>query len=87
MIGVLASRPLLEGMIRERVLGLPNLKCLQGVTVDKLFSSTPGRVTGVRMGGEVLEADLVIDASGRGSHSAGRAALICNWKCRCDPDK
>lgn len=68
MRGLLVSRPLLEGFIRDRVLALPNLKCIQDSVVDGLFASEPDRVTGVRIGPQVIESDLVVDASGRGSH-------------------
>lgn len=66
-----ASRPLLEGHVRERVLALPNVDAVEscdalGLVVDD------GRVSGVRVlrrrdgsAEEVLPADAVVDAMGR----------------------
>ena len=69
------SRPLLEGSIRERVRALDNVRIEERRAVRGLWLRPDGsRVTGVRvegdaaMGGdEILPADLVVDASGRGS--------------------
>jgi 2-polyprenyl-6-methoxyphenol hydroxylase-like FAD-dependent oxidoreductase len=64
----LASRPLLEGVVRRRVLGLANVELAQteatGLVSD---GSGAGGVTGVRLGasGAVSRADLVVAASGR----------------------
>jgi len=70
---LLASRPLIEGHIRRRVLAIPNVTVRERCdAVDLLTSPGNGRVTGVRVrdgstGGAVepLEAGLVIAASGR----------------------
>jgi 2-polyprenyl-6-methoxyphenol hydroxylase-like FAD-dependent oxidoreductase len=65
------SRPHLEGHIRARVRALPNVKVLDGRQVAGLETS-PGndRVTGARLAdGETLNAELVVDATGR----SGRA--------------
>lgn len=72
-----ASRPLLEGVVRERVAALPGVTLLTGRDIMGLASSRSGeRITGARVlrrsGGsaqEVLEADLVVDATGRGSRA------------------
>lgn len=68
---LVASRPLLEGQIRDRVLALPNVHALEacdalGIVVDG------GRVRGVRVlrrrdgaAEEVLAAEIVVDATGR----------------------
>ncbi|MFB7499651.1 FAD-dependent oxidoreductase [Streptomyces sp. NPDC056161] len=66
------SRPLLEARLRERVLGLRNVRVRSGVRVTGLTGG-PGRVTGVRTRdtGTVLAADLVVDASGRASRLPG----------------
>jgi 2-polyprenyl-6-methoxyphenol hydroxylase-like FAD-dependent oxidoreductase len=66
--GLLMSRPLLEGIVRRRVLALPNLTVKQECVVESI-EIKDGRVTGVRAGGESIPADLVVDSSGRGSHS------------------
>ncbi|MEW6403652.1 MAG: FAD-binding protein [Chloroflexota bacterium] len=70
------SRPLLEFLIRERVLALPNVTLLDQSAVKQILA-TPDRqrITGVeveqRESGQTtsLVADLVVDAAGRGSRS------------------
>src|SRR5262249_41056961 len=75
LIGLLASRPVLEGHVRRRLLALPNVRAVESCAVQGLFATNDNAaVTGVRFrvdGGEqqVLLADLVVDASGRGSSS------------------
>ena len=71
------SRPLLESHVRRRVLGLENLICRQRHhVVGLLASGTHERVSGVTVrprsedGREdAIAADLVVDATGRGSRS------------------
>jgi 2-polyprenyl-6-methoxyphenol hydroxylase-like FAD-dependent oxidoreductase len=71
------SRPLLEATIRARLLELPNVRAVEGCDVLGLLATPDqGRVTGVRLirrragsAEESLAADLVVDASGRGSRS------------------
>lgn len=71
------SRPLLEAEVRARVLALPNVQAVEGCDVLGLLASPDkARVTGVRIirrlagsAEESLTADLVVDASGRGSRS------------------
>jgi len=76
LVGLGVSRPLLESRVRARVLALPNVTLLDGCDATGLTATADrGRVTGLRVlrrtddGGadEVLDADLVVDASGRGS--------------------
>lgn len=75
--GILASRPLLEGYVRERVRKLPNVQIVENVTARGLVvSAGQSAVTGVRLvhrakgqHEEVLASDLLVDASGRGSRS------------------
>jgi 2-polyprenyl-6-methoxyphenol hydroxylase-like FAD-dependent oxidoreductase len=75
--GIALSRPLLEGSIRERVRALPNVRVVDRCDANGLVATPDGRrVRGVRVirradgaAEEVLEADLVVDASGRGSRS------------------
>jgi 2-polyprenyl-6-methoxyphenol hydroxylase-like FAD-dependent oxidoreductase len=75
--GLYVSRPLLEAAVRARVKALPNVRIVDGCDVVGL-TTTPdhGRVTGVRLlrrrpgsADETLAADLVVDASGRGSRT------------------
>ncbi|WPB81489.1 FAD-dependent monooxygenase [Archangium violaceum] len=70
------SRPLLEWVIRQRIQALPNVTVRDGSEVTGFQTSADkARVTGVRLqapgGGEeeLLEAELVVDASGRGSRT------------------
>lgn len=66
------TRPLFEWVIRRRANAIPNIDIRQGQVVGLATDAERGRVTGVRLKGEpdVLMADLVVDASGRGSKSA-----------------
>ncbi|WP_204056242.1 FAD-dependent oxidoreductase [Microbispora corallina] len=69
MPGLLVSRPLLEGQIRRRVALLPGVELCGGRQVGDLVADGD-RVTGVRLvTGETIGADLVVDASGRGSRA------------------
>ncbi|MFF7250230.1 FAD-dependent oxidoreductase [Embleya sp. NPDC008237] len=74
------SRPLLEAIVREHVLRTPDIRLRDACTVVGLTTIDGGRtVTGVRLRPRSIrrdidtevtnqEADLVVDASGRGSH-------------------
>lgn len=71
---VLASRVLLESVVRERVRALPNVMILDGH--DVVAPTLSGRtVTGVQVGNrttgrpEELAADLVVDATGRSART------------------
>jgi 2-polyprenyl-6-methoxyphenol hydroxylase-like FAD-dependent oxidoreductase len=73
--GILVSRPLLEWRIRRWVTALPNVTIeSECPAVDLVTTPDCSRVTGVmierRAAGELMEtltADLVVDATGRGS--------------------
>lgn len=72
---ILCTRPYLEWKVRGRVVTLPNVELRTGYAVEELLSdATRTRVTGVKVKGphgeETLEADLVVDASGRGSRAS-----------------
>lgn len=84
LLSVSAQRPVLEAHVRARVLGLPNVEVRERTVIQGLRSSADGgRITGVRVaadaeggdgsradgGPEVLAADLVVDATGRGSRA------------------
>ncbi|MDZ7801805.1 MAG: hypothetical protein U5K81_13590 [Trueperaceae bacterium] len=72
-----ATRPLIEGVVRERVRALTNVEILGGREARGLIASgSNGAVTGVRVrpkgeaaAEETLPADLVVDATGRGSRA------------------
>ncbi|MFD0536655.1 NAD(P)/FAD-dependent oxidoreductase [Actinomadura luteofluorescens] len=67
MTMVYSSRVLIERVLRDQVRELPAVEIREGVTVTGLRTAS-GRVEGVEYGGEGrLDADLVVDALGRGS--------------------
>jgi 2-polyprenyl-6-methoxyphenol hydroxylase-like FAD-dependent oxidoreductase len=73
---VIPSRPLLEGLVRQRLRGMPNVTLLEGYDVVDLTSNSAGnRVDGARIrahngdGEQVLTADLVTDATGRAART------------------
>ncbi|MGH9173888.1 MAG: NAD(P)/FAD-dependent oxidoreductase, partial [Vicinamibacterales bacterium] len=73
--GILLSRPLLEGTLRQQARELPNVTLVDDTHVTGLITdSQRRRVTGVRIhragcASSVLDADLVVDAGGRASRS------------------
>jgi 2-polyprenyl-6-methoxyphenol hydroxylase-like FAD-dependent oxidoreductase len=82
LISMQVSRPLLEGAIYQRLCALPNVTILQNHDAARLLTRPSGtgmdvHVTGVRVVDraqpdpveKMLEADLVVDAGGRGSRS------------------
>ena len=78
-LGVLAGRLAIEAELRRRTRALPGVRMITGVDVrEPVYEPAAGRVTGVRYGrcspaadSRTLTADLVLDCSGRGSHSPG----------------
>ena len=63
---VFMRRPALETVVRRRVLQLPNLRVVTGVATGLTGDGT--RITGGRLqDGLLLDADLVVDATGRNS--------------------
>ncbi|WP_329427773.1 hypothetical protein [Streptomyces sp. NBC_01268] len=71
------SRPFLEDRLRSKVCALANVTFRKGLEAAEPVAGEGARVTGVRLSrpgvpesGEVLDADLVVDAMGR----AGRGA-------------
>ncbi|MGH3834723.1 MAG: FAD-dependent monooxygenase [Pseudonocardiaceae bacterium] len=73
--GLFTSRPFLEGQVRTRVRALPGVTFLEGTDIVGLTATADGRrVTGARVCGRAGEiagvaADLVVDATGRGSRT------------------
>lgn len=65
------SRPHLEWQIRKRALAIPNVELIKRGVVEPKFDAATQRVTGVLLdsadGPENVDADLVVDASGRGT--------------------
>ncbi|MBM0203031.1 FAD-dependent oxidoreductase [Micromonospora sp. NPDC051227] len=76
------SRPLLEGLIRQQVLRLPNVKTITARATGLVFDGSA--VTGVRceVGGVagVERGDLVVDAMGRSSK-------LSDWLAQADWDR
>jgi len=78
LMGLLSSRPMLETGVRRRLLRLPNVRLQDRCDAfEPVFDPAQGRVTGVRRryrngsaDTETMSADLVVDASGRGSRAA-----------------
>lgn len=71
--GLMVSRLLLENAIRRRVRALSNVRCLDNcVVTGPAFDDDRTRVSGVSIrsetGIETCAADLLVDATGRGSH-------------------
>lgn len=73
---LIPSRPLLEGYVRQRLRDTANVTFLEGCVVVDLVADPSGRrVTGARVRAQnvastqVVEADLVVDATGRGSRT------------------
>ena len=62
-------RPLMELVLREAAYARPEVRVRLGARVEELVGrGSPPRITGVRtQRGEEIEADLVVDASGRSS--------------------
>jgi 2-polyprenyl-6-methoxyphenol hydroxylase-like FAD-dependent oxidoreductase len=75
LVTYLASRPLLEATVRNRVRTLDNVTILEFHNANEPMATQPGRVTGVRVVNRrdgtdtVLPAELVVDASGRGART------------------
>jgi len=76
-----AGRPYLEGLVRTRVRAIPTVAIVDRCEVVGLSNdSARHRVTGVRVvrgdAEELVDADLVIDATGRGSRAPNWLAAI-----------
>ena len=74
LLSVSATRPELEEHVRARVVALPNVEVRERTVVRSLVATADRtRVTGVQVAGdgepETVLADLVVDATGRGSRS------------------
>lgn len=75
LVGYYVSRPVIEWTLRRRVHGISNVEIVQGHDAVRLRSGPNDHVNGVVMarrdsGAETaLAADLVVDATGRGSRA------------------
>ncbi|MDX1409355.1 MAG: FAD-binding protein, partial [Saprospiraceae bacterium] len=80
LMGVVQSRPLLECLVRQRVVALPNVSLRDQCAATGL-QLTNGRVTGlalIRNGEQAItqSTDLVVDCSGRGSRASSWLAEL-----------
>jgi 2-polyprenyl-6-methoxyphenol hydroxylase-like FAD-dependent oxidoreductase len=75
LICVIAARPVLEGEVRRRLLALSNVHAIDDCAVLGLVATGDNSaITGVRAkvgnnAEQIIQADLVVDATGRGSLS------------------
>lgn len=77
IVGLVASRSLIEKVVREMVSALPNVDIHYGMSVDSLiYFEGVSQVIGVKASstgkpnsGREFVGDLIVDASGRGSRS------------------
>lgn len=77
LLTIAATRPMLEAYVRARVVALPNVEVREHTVIQGLVASPDGsRITGVRVVDDrrsaepyVMAADLVVDATGRGSRT------------------
>lgn len=69
LVALACRRTTFEWVVRSRLLDEPGVRLLEATAVDGLLGG-PERVTGVSAGGLDIEADLVVDASGRRSPMA-----------------
>ena len=69
IVSVTCSRYLLEWTIRQELLKLPNIEVLESSKVTGLICDRQNRITGVKLNSGELNAELVVDASGRGSQA------------------
>jgi 2-polyprenyl-6-methoxyphenol hydroxylase-like FAD-dependent oxidoreductase len=68
--GVLASRPLLESSLRAKVRAIENVEIVGNKSIRQLAATADKRrIVGVFTEDSRIDADLVVDASGRGSKS------------------
>ncbi len=62
------SRPQLEWQIRRRVMAIENVEIVHAAVTEPTYDAAQGRVTGVLLdSGDAVPADLVVDATGRGT--------------------
>lgn len=77
LLCISADRPVLDSHVLNRVQALPNVRFVERTDIVSLETTDDqSRVTGVRVqsqdagsGEEVIDADLVVDATGRGSRT------------------
>ena len=84
LVTVMCSRPFLDRHVCARVRELSTVELVERCAVTGLVAGRD-RVTGVRLAtGDVLDADLVVDATGRGSRTPAWLALLDRGRVRED---
>lgn len=74
--GIVVSRPALEAAVRQRVLSIPNVTAVAASIERPTYDPVQRRVTGTSFrpvgtdAEETMDADLVVDATGRGSQAS-----------------
>ncbi len=75
LVAVHCRRPVFECVLRRAVVDEPLVRLLSGVAAEGIElhagGSGPPRIAGVRVGGDSVRSDIVIDASGRRSRVPG----------------
>ena len=70
IVSVTCSRYLLEWTIRQELTKLPRIKILeQSKVAGLIYDAETDRVTGVKLDSGEMDADLIVDASGRRSQA------------------
>ena len=70
IVSVTCSRYLLEWTIRQELSKLPRIEILeQSKVAGLIYSAEADRITGVKLNTGEMDADLIVDASGRSSHA------------------
>ena len=70
IVSVTCSRYLLDWTIRQELLKLPNIEILESSKVKGLvYDAEANRITGIELNSKQLNAELVVDASGRSSQA------------------
>ena len=75
LVGLLASRPVLEGNVRRRLMALPNVRVIESCAVQELIADdSKTTIKGVRArvsdGVEKRDSDLVVDVSAASAFSS-----------------
>jgi 2-polyprenyl-6-methoxyphenol hydroxylase-like FAD-dependent oxidoreductase len=74
------TRPSIDQRVRERIREIPNIRIVEKSRVDSLAMTVDrSHVIGVVVNSDTLRADLVVDASGRGSQ-ASRWLEACGYE-------
>lgn len=77
LVSLLASRPLLETVLRARTATVPGIRFATATTATGLLAGPDGDIEGVLVrAGQPIPAELVVDATGRGSRAPDWLAAL-----------